>query len=296
MTHTRLLSLPFVKYWHQSDDVQGIGWMVVSCFWFAVLATLVRFLSAEMHAFTMVFFRSVVALSLMLPWVLKYGKNAIHTKRFPLHVSRSITGVLGMLLFFSGLAVIPMTQAIALSFTVPLFTTLAAIVFLNEKVGWHRWAAMAVGFAGALVILHPSSKKFEAASLLVVAATCMWALSNISIKKMVATENPRTMLFYMTFLAVPLSLPFALMHWHMPTGKEWLFLIALGAVSNISQLCLFRAYSKAEVSVILPVDFSRLIFVTILGTIFFNETVDWYTGLGALIILASTVYIVRREA
>ena len=284
-----------IARWNHSNELQGIAWMLASCFWFATLSTLIRYLSADIHPFVMVFFRSVFALLLVLPWVLKHGKSAMKTSRFSLHMARSCTGLIGMLLFFSALSIIPLTQAISLSFTVPLFTTIAAILFLNEKVGWRRWGALVIGFAGALVIVRPTGHGFNSASLLVVAATCMWALSNISIKKLIETEYPQTMLFYMTLLTVPMSLPFALPYWQMPSLKEIGLLIVLGVASNFSQLCLFRAYSKTDVSVILPIDFSRLIFVAIMGAIFFGETIDLQTGIGAMIILTSTVYIARHE-
>lgn len=270
--------------------------MLCSCLCFSVMATLVRHISESMEAFNIVFYRNLFALALMMPRVAKYGKAAFHTQKLPLHILRGFTGVIGMLLFFSALSVVPITQAVSLSFTVPLFTTIAAIIFLNEKVGWHRWAALIVGFSGTLIILRPGVGEFQIASLLVIAATITWALSNVVIKKLTATEYPQTMVFYMTLLMTPLSFPFALIDFQIPSGDLWLYLLALGAVSNAAQLCLFKAYTKTEVSVVLPADFSRLIFTSILGYIFFNEILDAWTAVGATIILCSTIYINRRES
>ena len=279
-----------------SPEIQGVFWMLASCVWFSIMATLVRLLAQDMEAFSIVFFRNVFALMLMLPWVMRHGKSALHTTKLPLHILRGCTGVIGMLLFFSALVQIPITQAVSLSFTVPLFTTIAAIFFLKEKVGWHRWGALIVGFSGTLIILRPGAGDFQLASLLVIAATVTWALSNVVIKKLTKTEYPQTMVFYMTLLMTPLSLPFALLEWQVPVGIQFVYLFGLGAVSNLAQLCLFRAYAKTDVSVVLPADFSRLIFTSILGYIFFAEILDMWTALGAMVILASTIYISRRES
>lgn len=279
-----------------TPELQGIMWMLASCFWYSVTAILMRYLADSMHPFTIVFYRNVFALMLMLPILFHAGHSVFYTSRITTHFWRGVLGVIGMILFMVALAKIPTTRAIALSFTAPLFTTIAAMIFLKEKVGVHRWSALIIGFIGTLVILRPGFAVFDVMSLFMIAATSVWAVSGVLIKRLSETESPRTMVFYLTLLSVPLSLPMFLMHPELPDLHEAMMLLLLGFVSNTAQYCMFHAYGRTNVTVLLPFDFSRLIFVTIISYFAFNEVLDIWTGVGAVIILVSSVYIARREA
>lgn len=277
-------------------EVQGIVWMLTSCFCFSVMAIMIRHISADIHPFALVFYRNVFALLIMLPILLRLGSSAFYTGRIKTHFWRGLFGVIGMLLYMIALAKIPTTRATALSFTAPLFTTIAAMIFLKEKVGIHRWGALLMGFVGVLVILRPGFEVFDYMSLIMILATCVWAISGVLIKKLSETEHPQTMVFYLTLLSAPLSFPMLLMHPQLPSLDQVFGLLALGIVSNMGQYCMFQAYGKTEITVLLPFDFSRLVFVTIMGYFLFGEVLDLWTGVGAMVIIVSTVYISRREA
>lgn len=279
-----------------SPEMQGILWMLSSCFWFSVMAVTIRYLSIYLHPFALLFYRNLFALLLMLPILMQAGGSAFFTTRLKTHFWRGLLGVIGMLLFIIALAKIPTTRAIALSFTAPLFTTIAAMIFLKEKVGIHRWAALVVGFMGTLVILRPGFAVFDYMSLIMIAATTIWALSGVFIKKLSETELPQTMVFYLTLLSIPLSFPLLLLQWQVPSLHDVIGLMGLGMVSNIAQYSMFRAYAKTQVTILMPVDFSRLIFVTVLSYFIFGEVLDMWTAIGAMIIILSSVYISRREA
>lgn len=279
----------------QNHKTQGILWMICACFWFAMMATLIRYISTDMPPFEMVFFRNLFSVIWILPWVYKFGIRNIRTKRLKLYGYRTISGVAGMTMLFTALSIIPLTDAVALTFTVPIFTTILAIMFLGEKVGIHRWIAILIGFLGVLVILRPGSGTFQYASLLVIATTLCWSFSNIFVKKLTRTDKPKVIVFIMMVLMTPLSLPLALYVWQTPTLDQLLWLALLGWISNQAQFAMTHAYSKADMSVVLPFDFSRLIFISGLAYIFFGEVIDIWTGLGATIILASSVYVAKKE-
>lgn len=269
--------------------------MLISCFFFAVMAVTVRHISEGVDPFALVFYRNLFALLIMLPILIRAGHASISTKRFKTHFWRSFSGVIGMLLFMIALAKLPTTRAIALSFTAPLFMTIAAMIFLKEQVGMHRWGALIVGFIGVLIILRPGLGVFEFTSLIMIAATCAWAVSGILVKKLSATERPEAMLIYLALLSIPLSFPMLMIHPQIPNLQEALWLLFLAVISSMAQYSMFKAYGKTEVTVILPFDFSRLVFVTIFSYFLFGEMLDMWTGVGAMVIILSTVYISRRE-
>jgi len=198
--------------------------------------------------------------------------------------------------FFYSISIIPLTDAIALTFAVPLITTFLASIFLGEKVGIHRWMALFIGFLGVIVIVRPGHSGFQSASLIVLVATISWSISNILIKKLSHTDHPRAMVFIMMLIMTPLTLPGALYVWQPPHINEIMWLILLGLFTNEAQFCMNKAYKNSEMSVVMPLDFSRLIFTTIFAYLFFAEIIDIWTLLGSLIIFSSSIYIANREA
>lgn len=287
----------FTKYMAtHTPEIEGILWLIISCFWFSVMATLIRHISEEMSTMQMVFFRSTFAVLLMLPWAFKHGLRNIRPKKWNLYIYRSFSGLAGVFLLFYGLSVIPLAQAISLTFTAPLITALLAIIFLGEKVRLQSWLAMMVGFSGVLVILRPGGDTFQLASFTMILATVSWSVSSILVKKLTATEHPRSIVFVATTMMIPLSLPMALMVWQMPTAEQMLWLFVLAWVTNQAQFALTHAYAATDVSVVLPFDFCRLIFISILAYVFFGEVIDVWTAMGAVIILSSSVYIARKSS
>lgn len=274
----------------------GISYMIFSCLCFAVMSAIIRYLSTDMHPFEMVFYRNGFALLCVLPLLVRPGLDHFRTRAMPFHVLRALSGVIGMLLWFYGLSLIPLPDAVSLSFTVPLITALAAILILGERMGSHRWAALGIGFFGVIVILRPGTEDFNATYLWVLAATCAWSMSNILMKHLSHTESSRTIVFYMYLFMTPLSLPFALPFLTMPTMEQWLWLAFLGFVSISAQLSFTKSVVYADITLLAPFDFTRLLFAIIIGYFAFEEVLTYWSAVGAVIILSSSVYITYQEA
>lgn len=279
-----------------SPELQAMAQMILCTFWFASMTALVRHLSLEMHPFLIVFWRNATAFLCMLPWFFRHGRVKVSAHKMKWYLWRGGNGVLAMIVWFYAISLIPLATAISLSFTTPLFTTIVAVTCLGERVGIRRWAAITIGFLGALVVLRPGLEGFNPAYFWVILASCLWAVSNLIIKRLTNTESPQSIVFYMTVFMTPFSFPFAIYYWKWPSLEEWGWIILIGITSNLAQLFLSKAYSKAEVSLLQPFDFFRLIFATGIGYIAFQEVPDMVTVVGALIILSSTVYITFREA
>lgn len=270
--------------------------MISAAFWFSLMTILIATIADDMHPFQMVFFRNVFACMMFLPAIMWFGIGHMKTKSLKSHWSRAISGTIGMLLWFYALTITAPNDAVALSFVVPIITTLLAVIFLKEVVGWHRWLAMFIGFGGVIIILRPSSDAVGFGGFLVIASTCTWAVSNILIKQLAGIDKPRVIAFYMTLFMIPLSLPFALATWQTPSAETLLWLIAVAFTANMAQLSLASSYSYADISDVLPFDFARLIFVSIWSYFLFSQIIDFWTVVGALVIFGSGIYIVRRQS
>lgn len=279
-----------------APEMQGIIYMICGAFWFTTMTAIVRHISADIHPFQVVFFRNAFALLLLLPWALRIGLKSLNTTRMGLYVWRGCNGFVAMLLWFSALSILPLPTAISLSFTAPLFTVLAAMFFLKEKVGWHRLTALVIGFLGTLVILRPGGEGFHYAFLLALIASALWAISNIIIKRLTTTESPNSIVFYMVLIMTPISLPFALYHWESLSLVQYGWLLLLAFVSNKAQMSISHAYGKADMSILQPFDFFRLVFASFIAYFAFGEIIDRWTLIGAVVIMTSTVYITHREA
>jgi S-adenosylmethionine uptake transporter len=276
------------------------GWMLAACFGFAIMIGLIRHVAdSGMHPFEIAFFRNFFGLVAVLPWIWRGGFAILSTGKQTLHAARAATGTASMLCWFSAVALMPLTEAVALSFTGPIFVTILAALMLGETVRLRRWTAVTVGFLGTLVILRPGAEA-AAASLfaagLVLASAVTSAASTITIKHLSKTEPANAIVAYMVIYLTPLTLVPALFVWTWPSWSQLGFLLALGTVATLAHLCYTRALREADASAVMPFDFARLVFSALIGFFVFHETSSVWTWVGAAIILASAAYITHREA
>jgi drug/metabolite transporter (DMT)-like permease len=274
---------------------RGALWMVGACASFAVMMALVRLVSADVHPFVAAFFRNVFGLVFMLPWVLHAGRRSIRTRRWGMHGLRAAFGLAAMLCLFFALSKMPLAEATALTFTAPLFATVGAALLLGEKVRARRWTAIAVGLAGVLVILRPGVAAVQPAALVALAAAAFIAAAMLTIKSLSRTEHPNAIVVIMGLLMTPGSLPPAILTWTTPDEATFGWLALMGLAATMGQVCLTRAFRAADASAVMSLDFSRLIFVSILGYLMFGQAPDLWTWAGGAVILSSSVYIARRE-
>lgn len=279
-----------------SNLFKAIGLMLIAALGFSMMNVLIRWTSSELHPFQIAFFRNLFGLIFMLPWLIKNGYQSFKTQRLKLFIIRALLGLFSMLCFFWGISVLPLAKAVALSFTVPLFVTIGAVLILKEEVNLRRWAAVIVGFIGTLIILRPSVDGDLFASLVVVASSVTMAVSVLIIKSLSKTENTNVIVMYMGLLMTPLSLPVAISVWQWPSIEIWSLVILMGFLGSFAHLMFTHSLKISDVTIVMPFDFARLPFIILLGWVVFDQSVDVWTIIGAIIVFASGVYIARREA
>lgn len=269
--------------------------MVFSTVLFGLMAVCIRLASKTQHAFEIAFFRNFFGLAFTLPLFIRHGPSILKTGKLPLYVLRCLIGIIGMLAGFWAIVHLPLAQAVAISYSTPMFVTIGAVLVLGEVVRARRWMAVLVGFIGVIILLHPGADSFSMASLAALLAAVMSASVAISIKFLARTEKPDAIVIYTTLLWVPMSLLPALLVWQTPSGITWLWLVLCGLFGTVAHMCWTRALQLGDASMLTPISFLQVLVVGAFGYWLFDEPVDRYTLLGASIIFASTVYIAHRE-
>ena len=201
-----------------------------------------------------------------------------------------------MLAGFWAISHLPLAQAVSLSYSTPLFVTIAAAALLGEQVRARRWTAVILGFIGVLVIVRPGTAEFSTNALVAVLAAVLSSIVAIQIKQLSATEPADRIVIYTTLLWVPMSLFPALAVWEWPQGIAWLWVVAAGVMGTGGHMLWTRALKLGEVSALTPISFMQLPLVVLFGWWLFDESLDHWTLLGAGIIFAANAYIAHREA
>jgi drug/metabolite transporter (DMT)-like permease len=273
-----------------SAPLQGALYMTGAALCFSVMNIAIRAVSAELDPLQIAFFRNLVALCFMLPWLLSVGWEGLRTERLGAHLWRAAIGLVAMICWFYSIALLPMAEAVSLNFTVPLFATAGAALFLGEVVRARRWSATLAGF------LRPGFAELSPAMALPVVAAAFMAIAILLVKSLSRSESPAAIVLYMNLILTPLSLVPALFVWRWPSWPGLALLVLIGALAALAHILLTRAYVKADASAVMPFDYARLPFVAALAYVIFGEVQDLWTWVGAAVIAASAIYIVRREA
>jgi drug/metabolite transporter (DMT)-like permease len=278
------------------QTLRGAIWMLVACVAFAGMGAAIRYLTRFLPPQELIFFRNALSLLWMMPWVARVGFAALRTSNFRMYVGRSALAFVSMLCWFTALVTLPLAEAIALGFTQPLFATVLAVLILGETVRARRWTATIVGFLGAMVILRPGLEAVTLAHLLVLASAVTGAITSVVVKQLTRTEDPNTIVTYMTLLTTPFALLIALPVWEWPSLATWGWLILLGLLATIGHQASTRAFKHLDASLAASLDFVRLPIAAAIAWVAFSETPDIWTWIGGAIIAGSSVYIAHREA
>ncbi len=279
----------------RKNNLQGILWMLVYAAIISGMHVCVRLMSEGMHPFEIAFFRNIFGLIAVVPWFVKMGFEPLKTGRIGLLTTRGALNTLCMLAFFTALGTTPLADVTALSFTAPIYATLFAIFWFREKIGIRRWVAIVIGFAGILIVLRPGFHTISLGHLLVLGSSLGWGMCLIIIKDLGRTESAVTITTYMSLIMAPLSFLPALYVWVTPTLEQLGWLLFLGTLGGAGQLAMTQSLRLADTHVVTPFDFSRLIFVSVLGYLLFDQVPDIFVWIGGAMIFAAIAFITYRE-
>ncbi len=279
-----------------SGPLRGALWMVLACLLFMVMSAMIRQVSDTLPAFQIIAIRNIFSLLTILPLLLQVGRGSFQSWRPGLLFGRALIMIGSMTSWIIAVEGLDLAAATAISFSSPLLATAGAALFLGERVGSQRWAAVVVGFTGMLIILRPGMAEVSVAAAFALANAVLTAWGGITVKVLTRTESTATVVLYLYLLTTPLSAIPAIFVWVAPTLTDVAWLAVMGVLVALGHICLTKAYAAAEASAILPYDFSKVIFAAVLGFTFFGELPDTGTWIGMFVIFAATVYMARYEA
>ena len=282
----------------KQNRLLGIGLRLGAATSFGIMAAMIKLGDqAGISIPEMAFYRFLFGLPPLLAWM-AWTRNfgAWKTRRPLAHLTRGILGLGTMVLAFTGLTYLPLAEATTISFVAPLFSVMLSALILRERVGRYRWSAVALGFVGVLIVMRPGGGNLPAIGLaLALGAALRVALVTITIRQIGRTEStPTTVLWFSLFsiLAVGTFMP-VYGQWHDVRG--WTILFALGLSGGIGQLFLTSSLRFAPVPVVVPFDYTQLLWAVLLGWAFWGTHPAATTWLGAAVIVGSGLFTVYRE-
>ncbi|MFB2533123.1 DMT family transporter [Paracoccus sp. p4-l81] len=282
-----------------SGPAQGAALMVAAGALFAVVNTLLQWVTmrAGLNSASVTLWQYGVALICTLPWLILRPQGSLRTRRPLAHLSRVALAVGGVQLWTAGLAQVPIWQAIALIMLSPMFVTLGAVALLGERVSLLRLLALIVGFAGGMVVLAPWSEAFTAFALLPVGAAAMWAGTSLMTKYLSRDEPPETLTLWLLALLVPANAVLALPFGVVPAGPGLALpaVAAAGVLTALAQYLLARAYARHDAGYLQPFDYLKLPLNVALGIAAFGFVPPGSLWIGAAMIVAASVTLVRLE-
>jgi len=269
--------------------------MFLHCVALVLIMGVVRILGHDgLSPYLIIFWQNVFSFTILVPLCTMNG-GFPKTKKLHLHLGRALSGITSGMVLFYGMAHVHLNLATAITFTGPLFSTIFAILFLREKTYSSRMMGLCVGFFGVLVVLRPWSAAFDPNALLLVLTAALWGCTDVFIKLMIKTEKESTMMFYRALLMLILTTPLGLYYWQDVTKIQLLYLVLLALLDMMNFFTVTRAYKLSDISVLMPFDFSRLIFSSIFAYFGFSETLHILTVIGSAIIVYGVLFVVYSE-
>ena len=282
-------------FYRLPDNLKGVAFLLAASIGFSLMALVIKLLGQHLHVTQILLLRQFGMLILVSPAILRNFPGSLRTSRPGLHIVRILCALVAMLGGFTAVIHLPLADATALFFAKSFFLTMFAVLILGEIVGVYRWGAVAVGFAGVLVMLQPGTENFSVYSLASLAGAAGAAAVMINLRILSQIDSADTILTWSALgVGIAMALP-GIYFWQAPTPVEWALLAALAVISYVSQKGNIFAYKYGEASLLASLDYVRLIWATLLGFLVFGDFPGPATWIGASIVVAAAIFTIYRE-
>ena len=291
-----LKTFSFIKFLKMNKKLFVIFLSLIGTGTAAIMVSGIKLLSQDLNPFMIAFYRCLFGVIVMLPFMIYNYPEAWKTHNIKLQFVRSAINVYSMISWFTAIGTLQLEKAAAIGFTTPLFTTILAIIFLGEVVRIQRITALIVGFIGILVVIRPGYIPFESGALWLLSAAITFSIVIIIVKKLTEKDSSLTTAFYQMAFMVPPTFFIALFFWESININQFLLFIFVAIAGFITQFSFAQCLKMAETTFIMPIQFTKLIWLSLIGYFFFMEVPDIWTWIGASIIFSSILFIAYREA
>jgi drug/metabolite transporter (DMT)-like permease len=277
-------------------NVQGMFWIVLSGLIFSSFMALVRYVGTTMDPIQASFLRYGLGLVFLLPFFLQVTVADLKALSWKLHLLRGLMHGTGVMLWFYAMSRIPLAEVTAIGFTAPVFATVGAALFLGEKIRLPRITAVAVGLAGAMLIVRPGFAEVDPGAVAMLIAAPIFACSDLVAKALTRRESGPAVVGYLSIIVTLVTMGPALAVWEWPTTEEWILVIMIAGLATVGHLAMTQGFKVGEISAIAPARYIQLLWSALIGFALFGEVPQVWTWVGAVVIVAAAIYIARREA
>jgi len=278
-----------------NSTLAGIGLMLAGIALFSVNDALGKWLVASYSVGELLLVRSAAGLILLAPFIRQAGVAAFTAAPLPgLQVVRVILSTLEVAMFFWAVSYLPLADTVTFYLAGPIYVTALSVILLGEKVGWRRWAAVVFGFAGVVLALRPSAASFTLPALIALAGSIVFAFLMIATRRLRETQNTVLIAGQIggTFLFGAVMAPAG---WIMPPPRDFALLSLFGVLAIVALACVNRSLMLAPASVVVPYQYTLIVWAIVLGYIVFGDLPDAFTLSGAAVIITAGLYIFFRE-
>ena len=282
---------------NKNASMRGISAMLMAVVLFSLMDAGLKWLSPYYPAIQITAMRAMASLPFVIIYISIRGSvGSLLNIRWPLHLLRGVLGISMLALFTYGLKSLPLSEAYSLFFIAPLLITVLSVPLLKEKVGLARWIAIFIGLIGVLIVLRPGTKNLVSlGSLAVLAAAVCYSISAIAVRVISRTDSSDSMVFWaMTMIAIGAG-SFAAPNWQAIAQQHYGVLAGIGITGFFGQVAVTAAFQKGEASVVAPFEYSALAWGMGLDWLLWQTLPDSIAMLGAMVIIASGLYLIRKE-
>ena len=272
--------------------IRGMTLMMIAAMLNMSMAAILKGLVQELPVFEVAFFRHLFGTIILL----RPGANPFRTQRFSLHCLRAVLNIVAILAYFTAVSLIPLAQVTALGFTSPLFASLFAVMVLGEVLRRSRVIGLLLGLAGAVIILRPGFQEISPGAMLALGSALFWAGAMTCIKSLSRTESSVAVVFYAAVLQMPIAFALTLFVWVTPTLTQLGLMVIIAIIGTLAQLSITQAFRETDSTVVLPMDFTKLIWASLLGYLLFSELPDIWAWVGGAVVFSGVLWVGYSEA
>ncbi len=277
-------------------NVRGSIIILVASLVSVLMSSLIKHVGQTIPVIEILFVRQILVLMIISPVIFRNRATVFKSNIYGMHFLRASLSICAMYLGFSAVVNMPLAEVTAISFARILFTTVLAIIFLNEVIGIRRWTSIVIGFVGVLVIVRPDPDNINIYALMAIVSALFVSGVQIILRKLTQIDKPSTILvFHSVSITLVMAIP-AYFLWVMPDLDEMIYILMIGALMSLMQWLFIQALRVGEAAAIAPMEYVRLLYAGVIGIVFFSEVPTVWTLSGAGIIVASTLYTMHRNA
>lgn len=286
----------YIQRWQAlPGNVRGSIIVIVASLVSVMMSSLIKHVGQTIPVIEILFVRQILVLIIISPVIFRNRATVFKSNIYGMHFMRAALSICAMYLGFSAVVNMPLAEVTAISFARILFTTILAIIFLNEVIGIRRWTSIIIGFVGVIVIIRPDPDNFNIYALMAIVSALFVSAVQIILRKLTQIDKPSTILvFHSVSITLFMSIP-AYFLWVMPSLDEMFYILMIGGLMSMMQWLFIQALRVGEAAAIAPMEYTRLLYAGVIGMIFFAETPTVWTLSGAGIIVASTLYTMHRN-